>query len=113
MVNEEGKPEACRLALLLMEEVKKTNNMKYLDPHNCTGSCLEPTLGCLACSNPDYKICSRNNIEVCLHPNLVCDGHQHCDGGEDEDASDDDEEDDDEEGAEDDDLDSNSDENDQ
>ena len=26
----------------------------------------------------------RNNVSVCLHPDLVCDSHPHCDQAEDE-----------------------------
>ena len=68
----------------LLDEAKRTNDTKFLDPHNCRGSCAEPGPGCAACTSPEYRICTRNNTEVCLHPELVCDGHQHCDAGEDE-----------------------------
>ena len=54
------------------------------DPHNCQASCASPGPGCLACSNPAYFNCKRFNETVCLHPDLKCDGHQHCDQGEDE-----------------------------
>ena len=32
----------------------------------------------------EYFHCQRNNSQVCLHPELVCDGHPQCDGAEDE-----------------------------
>ena len=55
-----------------------------LDPHHCQQSCREPGLGCEACTNLDYFHCVRNNVSVCLHPDLVCDSHPHCDQAEDE-----------------------------
>ena len=55
-----------------------------LDPHHCQHSCLEPGLGCEACTDPNYFKCVRNNVSVCLHPDLVCDSHPHCDQAEDE-----------------------------
>ena len=58
----------------------------YADPHNCYGSCSDPGLGCTACSNPKYFKCKRNNMKVCLHPQLKCDGHPQCDQAEDEDV---------------------------
>ena len=58
---------------------------EYEDPHNCYESCSDPGLGCSACSNPEYFQCKRNNISVCLHPQLKCDGHPQCDDAEDED----------------------------
>ena len=79
-----SKASACANVQSLVDQAIRSRNMKILDPHNCTGSCAWPGLGCEACTNPEYTICTRNNIEVCLHPQLVCDGHQHCDNGEDE-----------------------------
>ena len=38
---------------------------------------------CEACSNPAYFRCTSDNI--CLHPELECDGHPQCPGAEDED----------------------------
>ena len=48
-------------------------------------SCSDSSLGlnCTACNNPSYYQCSSSNI--CLHPQLKCDGHPQCPGGEDED----------------------------
>ena len=54
------------------------------DPHSCQESCSSPGPGCQACTNPEYFRCQRSNSQVCLHPELVCDGHPQCDGGEDE-----------------------------
>ena len=54
------------------------------DPHRCQESCSSPGPGCKACTNLEYFHCQRNNSQVCLHPELVCDGHPQCDGGEDE-----------------------------
>ena len=51
---------------------------EYRDPHNCQGSCLTPGVNCTACTNPEYFHCKRNNISVCLHPTLKCDGHPQC-----------------------------------
>ena len=56
----------------------------YWGPHNCIGSCAEPGFDCDACSNKKYFHCKRKNESVCLHPDLKCDGHQHCDDGSDE-----------------------------
>ena len=71
-----------------------TNKSKWLseqvssfyDPHNCKDSCSNPGQGlsCLACSNPNYFTCFKTN-DICLHPDLECDGHPQCPGGEDED----------------------------
>ena len=58
---------------------------EYLDPHNCTGSCAEPGQKCTACTNSEYLFCKRNNVSVCMHPGLECDGHPQCDDAEDED----------------------------
>ena len=56
------------------------------DPFRCQNSCADPEINCEACTHPDYKFnCTRNNIEVCLHPQLLCDGHPHCDRADDED----------------------------
>ena len=56
-----------------------------MDPHDCEGSCAEEKRGrgCEACTNPEYFHCEHSG--VCLHPDLLCDGHQHCQDGEDED----------------------------
>ena len=57
---------------------------EYRDPHNCTGSCEYPEDGCYACTNPEYFFCEKNNVSVCMHPALECDGHPQCDDAEDE-----------------------------
>ena len=51
------------------------------DPHFCQDSCSKPGPGCIACTNPNFFPCS----EMCLHPDLVCDGHPQCPNNEDED----------------------------
>ena len=56
---------------------------KFQDPHNCQASCKKPGPQCEACTNPDYFKCRSENI--CLHPDLRCDGHPQCPGAEDED----------------------------
>ena len=62
-------------------------SLDILDPHHCQESCRQPGPNCTACTNPQYFNCTRDNITVCLHPQLVCDSHPHCDNGEDEDAT--------------------------
>ena len=54
------------------------------DPHHCQDSCSHPGPKCQACTNPKYFNCTRYNTSVCLNPELRCDGHPQCDGGEDE-----------------------------
>lgn len=55
-----------------------------LDPHNCQSSCQDPSRGCDACTNTEeYFNCSESG--VCIHRDLLCDGHRHCEHGEDED----------------------------
>ena len=54
------------------------------DPHLCQDSCQTPDRHCEACSNEKYPRCLRNNVTVCFHPDLWCDGHPVCDGAEDE-----------------------------
>ena len=62
----------------------KFEKYKDEDPHNCQKSCANPSPGCQACTNLDYFRCQRYQRPFCLHPELVCDGHPQCDGGEDE-----------------------------
>ena len=54
------------------------------DPHLCQDSCQTPDRHCEACSNEKYPRCLRNNVTVCYHMDLWCDGHPVCDGAEDE-----------------------------
>ena len=58
----------------------------FMDPHDCQSSCSASSrslgLDCTACTNPSYFSCTSAN--KCLHPQLVCDGHPQCPGGEDE-----------------------------
>ena len=56
----------------------------FSDPHLCQLSCSVPGPDCLACTNSSYFLCRSGH---CLHPDLVCDGHPQCPGGEDEDLS--------------------------
>ena len=55
--------------------------LSCMDPNLCTQSCLKPGPDCQACTNPHYFQCSG----YCIHPDLVCDGQNHCPAGEDED----------------------------
>ena len=57
---------------------------EYLDPHDCYSSCKSPGPGCEACTNGTYLQCTRDGTKVCLHPELLCDGHAQCDQAEDE-----------------------------
>ena len=52
------------------------------DPHNCWSSCAVPGENCEACSNTEFFQCPRSR--VCIHPDLKCDGHPHCEFEEDE-----------------------------
>ena len=52
------------------------------DPHNCQASCEVRGLNCQACSNSSYLMCGQSGH--CVPPELVCDGHPQCPGGEDE-----------------------------
>ena len=52
------------------------------DPHSCQASCSSPGPDCAACTNQDYFNCTESGL--CVHPDLVCDGHPQCPGGEDE-----------------------------
>ena len=54
-----------------------------MDPHDCQSSCSSPGPECEACTNTDYFRCTDG--ATCLHPDLLCDGHQHCQDGSDED----------------------------
>ena len=64
--------------------IRKNNSTDYWDPHHCRESCSDPGYGCLACTNPDYFHCTRNNTEVCIHPKLQCNHHPDCDNAVDE-----------------------------
>ena len=55
----------------------------YKDPHQCQDSCSAPAPGCEACTNTDtHFVCEMSG--VCVHKDLVCDGHPQCEFGEDE-----------------------------
>ena len=64
--------------------IRDYNNNYFYDPHQCTNSCEEPGYGCLACTNPRYFKCTKNNQSVCIHPDLHCNHHPDCDDAEDE-----------------------------
>ena len=53
-----------------------SKNNHYQDPHFCQASCDRPGPNCTACTNPSYFICQKSGM--CLHPDLVCDGHPQC-----------------------------------
>ena len=61
--------------------VSEQDNSKK-DPHFCQESCLSPGPDCVACTNPEYFHCTEAGL--CVHPDLECDGHPQCPGGEDE-----------------------------
>jgi hypothetical protein len=61
-----------------------TNCSNLADPNKCTSSCLTPTPGCTACTNTSYINCTREGLDVCIAPHLLCDLHPNCDEGEDE-----------------------------
>ena len=62
---------------------------EYQDPHHCQSSCKIPKSGCQACTNEhEFSFqCVRNGSLVCIHENLVCDGHPQCQHAEDEDLT--------------------------
>ena len=68
----------------LTDIMKDYNTSDYWDPHQCTNSCQNPGYGCLACTNPDYFLCTKNGQNVCIHPDLHCNHHPDCDNAEDE-----------------------------
>ena len=61
---------------------KAYEHESYSDPHNCQASCSDPGPGCFSCTNTDYFQCSFSGL--CLHPDLLCDGHPQCPFSEDE-----------------------------
>ena len=65
-------------------EQKSVKDAHYQDPHGCRDSCSEETRGpnCQACSNRNYYRCLKS--QVCIHEDLLCDGHPQCQFGEDE-----------------------------
>ena len=65
------------------ELLKDIPHQPYYDPHNCWASCAEPGESCEGCTNPKYFQCHKSGI--CIHPDLRCDGHPHCEFAEDED----------------------------
>ena len=67
------------------EWISRQTDSYILDPHNCESSCQNPSRGCDACTNKEeYFNCPKSG--VCIHKDLLCDGHKHCQQGEDEDS---------------------------
>ena len=66
----------------LDEIIKDYNTSDFWDPHQCSNSCHEPGYGCLASTNSAYFKCTKNKLEVCIHPELHC--NHHPDNAEDE-----------------------------
>ena len=64
--------------------IKEHNTSDYWNPFNCTDSCSDPGYSCLACTNQKYFQCIRDNLRVCIHPQLVCNHHPDCDNVGDE-----------------------------
>ena len=56
--------------------------LEYKDPHNCWDSCTIPGPNCQACTKDTYFKCKKSDI--CIHPDLYCDGHPQCPDAEDE-----------------------------
>ena len=84
--NETNKHKYCQENICenQIEWISNQTDSFILDPHNCESSCQNPSRGCDACTNTkDYFNCTKSG--VCIFIGLVCDGHQHCQHGEDED----------------------------
>jgi len=80
--NETNKHATCKENQT--EWISQQGDPFILDPHNCESSCLNRSRGCDACTNTkDYFNCTKSG--VCIHRDLLCDGHKHCQHGEDED----------------------------
>ena len=56
---------------------------QHQDPHGCWDSCKIPGPNCEACTRKEYFLCEQSNM--CIHEDLVCDGHPQCQNEEDED----------------------------
>ena len=68
--------------------INEKTTKDYLDPHDCQSSCRTPEYRCEACTHKDYSFqCVRDGTKVCIHKDLVCDGHPVCDLAEDEDLT--------------------------
>ena len=66
------------------EWISRQTDGFILDPHNCESSCQNQIRGCDACTNAkEFFNCTKSG--VCIHKDLLCDGHKHCQYGEDED----------------------------
>ena len=77
----------CNLSPEDTEQFQRNLTEKYFFTTfltNCQASCSYPGTGCVACTNPRYFKCTKNNIPICLHPDLVCDGVPNCDSSIDE-----------------------------
>ena len=54
--------------------------------NDCGISCAEPGFNCISCTHKDYFNCTKSG--VCVHKDLLCDGHPACEHGEDEQVED-------------------------
>ena len=83
--NETNRHKQCKEEICnnKTEWISKQTDSFILDPHNCQSSCKNPSRGCNACTNEyDYFNCTKSG--VCIPRELRCDGHKHCQHGEDE-----------------------------
>ena len=82
-------PSSKRGELVCQNKTKffEQKGKALMDPHDCQSSCSDKSQGldCKACTDSAYFICDSARNKTCLHPDLVCDGHPQCPGGEDED----------------------------
>ena len=89
-IDDEGRKvltgEKCDIICQSKEDwVLNQTDPKIIDPRNCQASCSNKTYNCAACTDPEYDFtCNIGGVKHCLHPDLICDGHQTCDDGSDE-----------------------------
>ena len=82
---EENKHRHCRQSICDNREewIANQTDPIIMDPHHCQSSCQTPGRDCEACTNTEqYFNCSQSGL--CIHKDLLCDGHMHCQHGEDE-----------------------------
>ena len=85
--NENNKHRYCKENICQnpTEWIARQTDSYIVDPHKCESSCQNPSRGCDACTNTEaYFNCPKSG--VCIHKDLLCDGHKHCKHGEDEDS---------------------------